>query len=74
MAQTTRKRKETTYQAVLSDKRILGSDFTADALTVQEGAVVSVLNADIFANPDGDFLQSRNGFTYLKKASGANYA
>lgn len=68
--QRTRKRQERTLQTILEEKRILGGNQVTNTLEASPGEMVEILNCDIFSSTDHDYLKSRRGTQYLKKASG----
>jgi hypothetical protein len=70
MAQRTKKRQEQTFQTVLPVTKYLGMHATTNALLVGPGESGYLQNVDIFAGKDSDYIKSRRGSRYLRKASG----
>lgn len=65
------KKKNRAYQAVLQDKKIIGVREDTSSQNLDPGEYAQLLNVDIFAGKDTDFIKSRRGSQVLKKASGA---
>ena len=70
MAQKTQKRREESRQAVISSRKWLGMN-VGHYTTVGEDESGNLLNVDLYSGRDGDYIESRRGSQYLKKASGA---
>jgi hypothetical protein len=68
--QRTRKKQEQTFQTVIPVNRYLGMNKGATRSMLEPGESQFLVNWDIFAGEKEDFIKTRRGSAYLRKASG----
>lgn len=70
--QRTKRKQERTVQTEIPVRRYYGMNSGKSRTTLEAGESQALVNYDIFSGPDEDYIKTRRGSQYLKKASGAS--